>query len=190
MSELFTNYLTDLSDFLAFFVVSLFLVVVFVVVYTNVTRHSEFKLIKENSAAAAVARAAARMAGLRLYSYPVWSRWHDPGFRGRLGAPREYRVDPGPWRAAKRAAIAQAKADKQAAAKAKAEADAVPAPTEAELKAARDAHEILHIKVVGLVRIASDVTPELALATIGSIDVLGALQASPEVKKALGSRIR
>ena len=34
MSELFTNYLTDLSDFLAFFVVSLFLVVVFVVVYT------------------------------------------------------------------------------------------------------------------------------------------------------------
>jgi putative membrane protein len=55
MSELFTNYLTDLSDFLAFFVVSLFLVVVFVVVYTNVTRHSEFKLIKENSAAAAVA---------------------------------------------------------------------------------------------------------------------------------------
>ncbi|KZX88809.1 hypothetical protein A3726_05140 [Erythrobacter sp. HI0037] len=41
--------------------------------------------------------------------------------------------------AAKRAAIAQAKTDKQAAAKAKAEADAVPAPTEAELKAARDA---------------------------------------------------
>ncbi|HIC67490.1 CopG family transcriptional regulator [Paracoccus sp. (in: a-proteobacteria)] len=60
----------------------------------------------------------------------------------------------------------------------------------ADLKAARDAHEILHIKVVGLVRIASDVTPELALATIGSIDVLGAFQASPEVKKALGSRIR
>ncbi len=41
--------------------------------------------------------------------------------------------------AAKRAAIAQAKADKQAAAKAKAEAEAVPVPTEAELKAARDA---------------------------------------------------
>tara|TARA_R100001132_G_scaffold25421_1_gene25567 strand:+ start:63 stop:389 length:327 start_codon:yes stop_codon:yes gene_type:complete len=41
--------------------------------------------------------------------------------------------------AAKRAAIAQAKADKLAAAAAKAEAEAVPAPTEAELKAARDA---------------------------------------------------
>jgi len=59
----------------------------------------------DHEVAAAVARAAARMAGLRLFSYPVWSRWHDPGFRGRLGAPREYRVDPGPWRAAKRAAI-------------------------------------------------------------------------------------
>jgi putative membrane protein len=55
MSELLTNYLTDLSDFLAFFVVSLFMVVVFVAVYTNVTRHSEIKLIKENSVAAAVA---------------------------------------------------------------------------------------------------------------------------------------
>lgn len=41
--------------------------------------------------------------------------------------------------AAKRAAIAQAKGDKQAATKAKDETDAVPAPTEAELKAARDA---------------------------------------------------
>jgi molybdopterin/thiamine biosynthesis adenylyltransferase len=48
---------------------------------------------------------------------------------------------------------------------------------------------VLHIKVVGLARIASDVTPELALATIGSITVLGAIQASAEVKKALGARI-
>ncbi len=55
MDEQLTRYLTDLSDFLGFFVVSLFLVVVFVAVYTNVTRHSEIKLIKENSVAAAVA---------------------------------------------------------------------------------------------------------------------------------------
>jgi hypothetical protein len=48
----------------------------------------------------------------------------------------------------------------------------------------------LHIKVVGLARIASDVTPELALATIGSITVLGALQASPAVKAALAERIK
>jgi hypothetical protein len=43
---------------------------------------------------------------------------------------------------------------------------------------------------VGLARLASDITPELALATIGSINVLGALQASPEVRAALSERIR
>ena len=59
----------------------------------------------------------------------------------------------------------------------------------ADLEAVRAANEMLHVKVVGLARIASDVTPELALATIGSITVLGALQASAEVKKALGARI-
>jgi Arc/MetJ-type ribon-helix-helix transcriptional regulator len=48
----------------------------------------------------------------------------------------------------------------------------------------------LHIKVVGLARIAGDVTPELALATIGSMTVLGALQASPAVKAALAERIK
>lgn len=59
----------------------------------------------------------------------------------------------------------------------------------ADLEAVRSANEVLHIKVVGLARIASDVTPELALATIASIDVLGALQASADVKKALSGRI-
>ena len=59
----------------------------------------------------------------------------------------------------------------------------------AELEALRDAGEILHVKVVGLARIASDVTPDLARATIGSITVLGALQASAEVKKVLADRI-
>jgi Arc/MetJ-type ribon-helix-helix transcriptional regulator len=61
--------------------------------------------------------------------------------------------------------------------------------TVADLEAARDAGETLHVKVVGLVRIASDVTPDLARAAIGSIQVLGALQASPELKKALADRI-
>ncbi len=60
----------------------------------------------------------------------------------------------------------------------------------ADLEAVKDAGEKLHIKVVGLVRIAPDVTPELALATIGSITVLGALQASAEVKAALADRIQ
>ena len=60
----------------------------------------------------------------------------------------------------------------------------------ADLEAVRTAGEKLHIKVVGLVRIASDVTPKLALATIESIEVLGALQASAEVKSALAERTR
>ena len=59
----------------------------------------------------------------------------------------------------------------------------------ADLEAVRTAGEKLHIKVVGLARIASDVTPELALKTIESITVLGALQASTEVKSALVRRI-
>lgn len=58
-----------------------------------------------------------------------------------------------------------------------------------ELEALRDAGEVLHVKVVGLARIASDVTPELARAAIGSITVLGALQASAEVRTALADRI-
>ena len=61
--------------------------------------------------------------------------------------------------------------------------------TVADLEAVQAANEMLHIQVVGLARIARDVTPELALATIGSINVLGALQASADVKKALGERI-
>jgi Arc/MetJ-type ribon-helix-helix transcriptional regulator len=59
----------------------------------------------------------------------------------------------------------------------------------ADLEAVQAAGEILHVKVVGLARIDPDVTPELALATIGSITVLGALQASPAIKKALADRI-
>src|SRR4051812_36964582 len=58
----------------------------------------------------------------------------------------------------------------------------------ARLEAAQTAGELLHIKVVGLVRIASDVTPELALATTGSLRVLGSLQADPKVKAALADR--
>jgi hypothetical protein len=49
---------------------------------------------------------------------------------------------------------------------------------------------MLHIRVLGLVSIANDVTPELACATIGSIEVLGALHASSVIKAALTDRIR
>ena len=59
-----------------------------------------------------------------------------------------------------------------------------------DLEAVRQAGEMLEIRVLGLASIADDVTPELALATIDSIDVLGALRASPAVKAALEGRIR
>lgn len=59
-----------------------------------------------------------------------------------------------------------------------------------ELEAVRDGGETLHVKVIGVVRIAPDVSPDLALQTIGSLTVLGALQASPEVKAALAARIK
>lgn len=58
-----------------------------------------------------------------------------------------------------------------------------------ELEAARDAGQRLRIQALGLVRIAHDVTPELALEAIESIAVLGVLQASPAVKAALADRI-
>jgi Arc/MetJ-type ribon-helix-helix transcriptional regulator len=59
-----------------------------------------------------------------------------------------------------------------------------------DLEAARNAGAMLQIRVLGLARIAQDVTPELAHATIGSVVVLGALQASPAVKAALADRMR
>lgn len=61
--------------------------------------------------------------------------------------------------------------------------------TREELEAARDAGEMLRIRVLGLASIATDVTPELARATIRSLTVLGALHASPEVRAALTDRI-
>lgn len=61
--------------------------------------------------------------------------------------------------------------------------------TAADLEQVRAAGEMLHIRVLGLAVIASDVTPELALATIASLNVLGALQASPAVKTALVGRL-
>ena len=61
--------------------------------------------------------------------------------------------------------------------------------TRADLKAVKAAGEKLHIKVLGLASFAPDVTPALALATIESITVLGALHASKEIKDALADRM-
>ena len=60
----------------------------------------------------------------------------------------------------------------------------------ADLRAVQASGEALQIRVLGLATIALDVTPELALAAIDSVVVLGALHASPAVKAALAGRIR
>ena len=62
--------------------------------------------------------------------------------------------------------------------------------TRSDLEAVRAAGEKLQINVLGLASIADDVSPELALATIDSIEVLGAFRASPAVRAALAGRIR
>jgi Arc/MetJ-type ribon-helix-helix transcriptional regulator len=58
------------------------------------------------------------------------------------------------------------------------------------LREVQAAGQTLQIRVLGLASISDDVTPELALATISSLEVLGALHASPAVRDALASRIR
>ena len=59
-----------------------------------------------------------------------------------------------------------------------------------DLRAVKASRQRLQIKVLGLATIAADVTPALALASIESLTVLGALHASPAVKAALAGRIR
>ena len=60
--------------------------------------------------------------------------------------------------------------------------------TAAELEAVRDAGERLDVRVLGLAVFADDITPELALDTIGSLTLLGALQARPALRRALATR--
>jgi Arc/MetJ-type ribon-helix-helix transcriptional regulator len=62
--------------------------------------------------------------------------------------------------------------------------------TRRDLEAVRAAGEHLQINVLGLASIAEDVSPELALAAIDSISVLGAFRASEAVKRALAGRIK
>jgi Arc/MetJ-type ribon-helix-helix transcriptional regulator len=61
--------------------------------------------------------------------------------------------------------------------------------TRSDLEAVRDAGDTLAVQVLGLAIIDPDVTPDLARATITSLHVLGALQASADVKAALADRI-
>lgn len=61
--------------------------------------------------------------------------------------------------------------------------------TRGDLERIRDAGEKVDIRVLGLASVAEDVSPELALAAIASVEVLGAFRASPAVKEALAERI-
>lgn len=60
--------------------------------------------------------------------------------------------------------------------------------TRAQLEQLREAGQTVHLRVLGLGSIAQDVSPDLALATIESVEVLGAFRASRDVKAALASR--
>jgi Arc/MetJ-type ribon-helix-helix transcriptional regulator len=60
----------------------------------------------------------------------------------------------------------------------------------ADLRALKAAKQKLQLRVLGLAAFADDVTPELALATIDTLEVLGALHASPAVKAVLAGRQR
>lgn len=60
----------------------------------------------------------------------------------------------------------------------------------ADLEARLRSGERLQIRVLGLVTIDDDVSPELASRVIDSIHVLGAFHASEPVKQALAGRIK
>lgn len=62
--------------------------------------------------------------------------------------------------------------------------------SKADLLALKAAGKMIDVRVLGLASIDPAVTPELALATISSLTVLGALHATPAVKAALTGRSR
>jgi Arc/MetJ-type ribon-helix-helix transcriptional regulator len=58
-----------------------------------------------------------------------------------------------------------------------------------QLEELRAAGRTVQIRVLGLATIADDVSADLALATIESVEVLGAFRASSSVRAALAARI-
>jgi Arc/MetJ-type ribon-helix-helix transcriptional regulator len=61
--------------------------------------------------------------------------------------------------------------------------------TRRDLVQLRDAGRTMELRVLGLATIEDDVDPALALATITSVEVLGAFRAPQPVRAALASRI-
>ena len=60
--------------------------------------------------------------------------------------------------------------------------------TRDDLEGLRAAGRTVELRVLGLLTLADDVSPELALATIASVEVLGAFRAPATVKAALAPR--
>lgn len=60
----------------------------------------------------------------------------------------------------------------------------------ADLEKLNLAREKLELRLIGFLHLASDITPELALEVIESIEVRGIFQASDAVKAALANRIK
>jgi Arc/MetJ-type ribon-helix-helix transcriptional regulator len=59
-----------------------------------------------------------------------------------------------------------------------------------DLEAVRDSGHMIELRVLGLASIADDVSPDLAVATIAAVEVLGAFRAPRAVKAALAPRTR
>jgi Arc/MetJ-type ribon-helix-helix transcriptional regulator len=59
-----------------------------------------------------------------------------------------------------------------------------------DLESLQKSGRMVELRVLGLASIAEDVSPELALATIAAVEVLGAFRASQRVKAALAPRTR
>jgi Arc/MetJ-type ribon-helix-helix transcriptional regulator len=57
-----------------------------------------------------------------------------------------------------------------------------------DLEELRASGRMVELRVLGLASIADDVSPDLALATIAAVEVLGAFRAPQAVKAALASR--
>ncbi len=60
--------------------------------------------------------------------------------------------------------------------------------TRRDLEQLAEAGEMIELRVLGLATVADDVDPALALATIASVEVLGAFRAPRAVKAALAPR--
>ena len=60
----------------------------------------------------------------------------------------------------------------------------------AELEKCRGRGEKIKISVVGVMHLASDITPDLAREVVGSIQVRGVFNASEAVKAALADRMK